>query len=101
MAKIDKKTVDWVCKIMREDALKNRKNDNQDLGYLPSAIRVSKRLTKGFMNIPKKDLHNKNKRAVFLADAMICADTMLESFFRDWSTITSFEANYYNNVDEE
>lgn len=101
MAKINKKTIDWVCKIMREDARKNRKNDNQDLGYLPSAIRVSKRLTKGFMNIPKKDLHNKNKRAVFLRDAMSCADTMLESFFRDWSTNTSFETNYYNNVDEE
>ena len=102
MAKINKKTVDWVCKIMREDARKNVKKDNPDLGYLPAALRVRERLTKSFLSIPKKDLHNKNHRAVFLSDAMSCADTMLKSFDSDWNSFgpSSYQRNYDKSVYE-
>ena len=37
--KIKEKTVDWVCKIMREDADKNKKKDNPDFGYLPCLLK--------------------------------------------------------------
>ena len=101
MSRIDKKTVDWVCKIMREDARKHAKKDNPNLYYLPAALRVRERLNKSFMSIPKKDLHNKNKRAVFLLNAMSCADIIADSFVNDWCYITSYENNYYRNADEE
>jgi len=101
MAKINKKTVDWVCKIMRQDAFKNSKKDNPDLGYLPAAKRVQQRLTKGFLSIPKKDLNNKNQRTRFMMEAMTCADTICKSFDTNWTNFNCFENNYYSNVDKE
>lgn len=110
MAKINKKTVDWCCKVIRKDMWRYAKKDDPDLGYLPAAVRVNKRLTNSFLNIPKKDLHNKNKRAVFLRDAMFCTDTMLKRFNEEWTNIpyvnspladSFLSCNYYGNEDEE
>ena len=110
MSKIDKKTVDWCCKVIRKDMRRYAKKDDPDLGYLPAAIRVNKRITNCFLSIPKKDQHNKNKRAVFLCDAMICTDTMLKRFQNDWRDIpyvnSSFadkflSYNYYDNVNDD
>ena len=103
MWKINDKTVKWVTKIMREDARKNVKKDNPALGYLPAAIRVRERLTKSFLNIPKKDLHDKNSRAIFLVNAMDCADTILKSFDSDWNSFGpgSYQINYEKYADDE
>ena len=101
MAKINDKTVQWVCKIMRQDARKNAQKDNPAFGYLPAAIRVQQRLTKGFMNIPKKDLHKGNKRTMFMLDAMSCADKICQSFDMFWQDYDCFESNYRMLADEE
>lgn len=97
--KIKEKTVDWVCKIMREDADKNKKKDNPDFGYLPSALRVRERLQKSLFNIPKKDLNNKNKRTMFLIEANECADMMLRSFDNKWTSFNCYKSVYEQNKD--
>lgn len=94
MSRIDKKTVNWCCKVIRRDAFRNAKNDDPDLGFLPATIRLNKRITKSFFNIPKKDLHNKNKRAVFLMNAMECTDNMLHKFNDYWHYMPTAETYY-------
>ncbi len=85
LKQVNKKVVDWLDKIVREEQSKSvMKGETVAYGCIPSLNRVRERLNKAVEKMPKNTNVAKGTKAEFIISASIAANDLARHFKNEW-----------------